>query len=144
MLQRYKVALLGANAVGKTWICHQLVGRYFDHNTLLTIGADFWQHTVKLKDETLVQLSIYDTAGQERFLSAVEMFYQGADGIIMVYDITDKTSFQTAMDRINALNKNKVVSITIELSSAMSLNLLKIYTFFLVGKLCFFTCWEQI
>ena len=113
---KYKVVLLGDSAVGKTWICHQLVGQYFDHSTMLTIGVDFWQHTVKLKDETLVQLNIWDTAGQEAFLSVVEPYYQGTDGIIMVYDITKKTSLQTAMDRINMLNRNEVFPITIELS----------------------------
>ena len=104
----YKVLLLGGNAVGKTWICHQLVGRYFDHSTLATLGVDFRKPTVKLKDETLVQLNIWDTAGQERFLDLVKTYYQGADGIIMVYDITDKTSFQTAIDRINMLKRNEV------------------------------------
>ena len=121
MLQRYKVALLGENAVGKTWICHQLVGRYFDHSTLATLGVDFRKPTVKLKDETLVQLNIWDTGGQERYLDVVKTYYQGADGIIMVYDITKKDSFETAMRRVNdMLNENEVFHTTIELFSAMS------------------------
>ena len=116
----YKVLLLGGNAVGKTWICHQLVGQYFDHSTLLTIGVDFFIHNIKLQDETTVKLKIWDTAGQEAFLSIVKSYYQQADGIIMIYDITKKDSFETAIDRINMLNRNEVFSITIELSLAMS------------------------
>ena len=105
----YKVLLLGGNAVGKTWICHQLVGQYFDHSTSLTIGVDFFVHNIKLQDETTVKLKIWDTAGQEAFLSIVKSYYQQADGIIMIYDITNKDSFETAIDRINMLNRNEVL-----------------------------------
>ena len=119
----FEVVLLGGDYVGKTWICQQLkLGQNFDHSTQLsTIGVDFFIHKIELQDETPVLLQIWDTAGQERFLSTVKFYYQRADGIIMVYDITKKDSFETAMRRVNdMLNENEVFHTTIELFSAMS------------------------
>ena len=96
----FKIVLAGDTAVGKTWINNQLFGKHFDNFTLSTIGASFGIHKIKLQDETSVKLEIWDTAGQSRYLSLLNMYFRRAHGIIMVYDITDKETFD-AMKVIN-------------------------------------------
>ena len=105
----YKIVLLGGVAVGKTLICKQLLGQYFHHNTLLTIGVNFCLHKIKLKDKTLIQLQIWDTRGNDNtFEQLVKPYYQDAHGIIFFYDITDGASFQTAKNRIDKVKQSEV------------------------------------
>ena len=112
----FKVVLLGDCAVGKTCIIKQFVGLGFGPFEEATLGGVYYPHKFKRQDETSVQLDIWDTPGQDRYESLWILYYKDADGIIMVYDITDKDSFEQAMDRINGmLNRNEVFHITIEL-----------------------------
>lgn len=65
----------------------------FTENYTSTIGVDFRFRTVKV-DKKVVKLQIWDTAGQERFRTITSAYYRGADGIIMVYDVTSEESFR--------------------------------------------------
>lgn len=95
-MNTYKILLLGDSGVGKTSILRQFVEQRFESSHLTTIGID---HEVKvLKIGTnLVKLSIWDTAGQERFRSITKSYIRGIDCIILVYDVTNKISY----DHIN-------------------------------------------
>ncbi len=66
--------------------------KYSDANYIMTIGVDFKVKTVQVGDKT-IKLQIWDTAGQERFRTITPQYYRGADGIIVVYDMTDAASF---------------------------------------------------
>lgn len=57
-----------------------------------TIGVDFRIKTIKVGDE-LIKMSIWDAAGQERYKSITNSYYKGATGIILVYSINDRYSF---------------------------------------------------
>ena len=59
-----------------------------------TIGIIHGFHTFKLSDGSLVNVSIVDTTGQENFRSLSNQYYINADGILLVYDITNSTSFE--------------------------------------------------
>jgi Ras-related protein Rab-7A len=72
---------------------NQYVTNRFSHQYKATIGADFLAKEIIVGDKT-VSLQIWDTAGQERFQSLGTAFYRGADVCILVYDITDRASFQ--------------------------------------------------
>ncbi|CAN0011025.1 unnamed protein product [Phaeothamnion confervicola] len=60
--------------------------------------------TVKI-DKKTVKLQIWDTAGQERFRTITSAYYRGADGIIMVYDVTSQDSFDHVNDWLSEVNR---------------------------------------
>ena len=59
---------------------------------MTTIGVDFRFRTLQINKST-VRLQIWDTAGQERYRTITKAYYKGADGILVVFDLTDKESF---------------------------------------------------
>ncbi|OQR91204.1 Rab7 family GTPase [Achlya hypogyna] len=87
-----KVIILGDSGVGKTSLMNQYVNQKFSNQYKATIGADFLTKEIMI-DEKLVTMQIWDTAGQERFQSLGVAFYRGADACVLVYDITNPTSF---------------------------------------------------
>eukprot|EP00658_Telonema_sp_P-2_P037554 TRINITY_DN26_c0_g1_i1.p1 TRINITY_DN26_c0_g1~~TRINITY_DN26_c0_g1_i1.p1 ORF type:complete len:213 (+),score=73.95 TRINITY_DN26_c0_g1_i1:74-712(+) len=87
-----KVIILGDSSVGKTSLMNQYVNKKFNTQYKATIGADFLTKEVSL-EEKVVTMQIWDTAGQERFQSLGVAFYRGADACILVFDVTQKKSF---------------------------------------------------
>ena len=92
-----KILLVGDSGVGKS----SLLSRFIDPDVDLedistTIGVDFKLKYVKLKhtNET-VKLTVWDTAGQERFRTLTSSYYRGAQGVVFVYDIASKESFES-------------------------------------------------
>lgn len=65
---------------------------------------DFRFRTVKIDNKT-VKLQIWDTAGQERFRTITSAYYRGADGIIMVFDVTSTDSFEHVNDWLKEVNR---------------------------------------
>ena len=59
---------------------------------MTTIGVDFRFRTLQINKST-VRLQIWDTAGQERYRTITKAYYKGADGILVVFDLTDRDSF---------------------------------------------------
>ena len=90
----YKICIIGDSTVGKTCIIVRFNGGDFPSGQITTIGVDFQMKIIQVKGKS-VKLKIYDTAGQERFRSLTANFYKGSDGIILVYDITNKNSFKS-------------------------------------------------
>ena len=89
-----KILVLGDSSVGKTSLLLKYVDDYFPNVYVTTIGVEYKTKTVKINDLNIT-LQIWDTAGQERFRSLAKSFMQGADGILFVYDITNKQSFDS-------------------------------------------------
>ncbi|VEN48566.1 unnamed protein product [Callosobruchus maculatus] len=88
-----KVMLLGDSGVGKTCILMRFrEGRFLAGNFISTVGVDFRTKVVSI-DETKVKLQIWDTAGQERFRSVTHAYYRDAHALLLLYDVTNKTSF---------------------------------------------------
>eukprot|EP01084_Bolivina_argentea_P085713 154932_1 len=88
-----KVIVLGDSGVGKTSLMSRWVHKKFDGRYKATIGADFLTKEIPVGDK-LVSIQVWDTAGQERFASLGVAFYRGADAVILVYDVSDITSFE--------------------------------------------------
>ncbi|XP_014606764.1 PREDICTED: ras-related protein Rab-37-like isoform X1 [Polistes canadensis] len=89
----FKVMLLGDSGVGKTCLLTRFRdGRFLFGNYITTIGIDFRNKIVTV-DETRVKLQIWDTAGQERFRSVTHAYYRDAHALLLLYDVTNKTSF---------------------------------------------------
>ncbi|KAF0689890.1 Aste57867_18686 [Aphanomyces stellatus] len=90
---KIKLLLLGDSGVGKTSLMRVFSGDEFSESMLATAGVDFKLRNMKLEDEYDVALQIWDTAGQERFHRITSTYYKGANGIILVYDVSDKRGF---------------------------------------------------
>ncbi|KAF6752654.1 ras-domain-containing protein [Ephemerocybe angulata] len=90
-----KLLLIGNSSVGKS----SLLLRFSDEQWLpedessATIGVDFRVHKMEVNGKK-VKLSIWDTAGQERFRTITSSYYRGAQGIILVYDVANRESFE--------------------------------------------------
>ncbi|XP_060069570.1 ras-related protein Rab-19-like [Ylistrum balloti] len=91
----YKIILIGDINVGKTSIVKRFRDGTFDDNYRTTIGVDFAIRTLDI-DNKQVKMQIWDTSGQERFRSITTSYFRNAHGIIVVYDITNKTSLEVA------------------------------------------------
>jgi Ras-related protein Rab-21 len=91
-LQKFKVVLLGEGRTGKTSILLRFAKGEFSEHRPETTEASFLEKRVTF-GEAQVQLCIWDTAGQEVYHALAPIYYRGAHGAIIVYDITDSASF---------------------------------------------------
>jgi Ras-related protein Rab-1A len=88
----FKVLLIGDSGVGKSALLTRFTDRTFTDSYMITIGVDFKIQTIKL-DDKIIKLQLWDTAGQERFRTITSAYYRGANGIIIVFDLSDKETF---------------------------------------------------
>uniref|UniRef100_A0A8C5W5C0 small monomeric GTPase n=1 Tax=Microcebus murinus TaxID=30608 RepID=A0A8C5W5C0_MICMU len=87
------VMLLGDSGVGKTCFLIQFKdGAFLSGTFIATVGIDFRNKVVTV-DGMRVKLQIWDTAGQERFRSVTHAYYRDAQALLLLYDITNKASF---------------------------------------------------
>lgn len=100
----FKLVLIGDSGVGKSCLLLRFADDAFTESYISTIGVDFRFRTVKI-DKKTVKLQIWDTAGQERFRTITSAYYRGADGIIMVYDVTSQESFDHVNDWLKEVNR---------------------------------------
>mmetsp|Transcript_7031 Transcript_7031/g.6569 ORF Transcript_7031/g.6569 Transcript_7031/m.6569 type:complete len:123 (+) Transcript_7031:1-369(+) len=89
----FKILFIGDSGVGKLDLLMLLLGEDFNDNLMTRIGIDFKVKTVDI-DEKKVKLQIWDTAGQERFKNVTTSYFKGAHGVVLIYDVTDKKSFE--------------------------------------------------
>jgi len=84
-----KVVLLGNSAVGKTSIFNRLtMNRYFEDG--VTTTSAYFKSIQCDVDQKPVTINLWDTAGQEKFMSLTEMYVRDSAGVVIVYDITSK------------------------------------------------------
>ncbi|KAG8851011.1 Insulin-like growth factor 2 mRNA-binding protein 3 [Tulasnella sp. 330] len=89
-----RLLLLGNSGVGKSALMLRFTDETFlpENESLATTGVDFKVSKMEVNGQR-VKLSIWDTAGQERFRSITSSYYRGAQGIILVYDVSNRKSF---------------------------------------------------
>ena len=100
----FKLVIIGDSGVGKSCILLRFADDTFTENYYSTIGVDFRFKCVDI-GERKCKLQIWDTAGQERFKTVTSAYYRGADGIIIVFDQTDKESFNNVQNWIDDISK---------------------------------------
>ncbi|XP_012693920.2 ras-related protein Rab-15-like [Clupea harengus] len=88
-----RLMLLGDSGVGKTCLLWRFTDGDFHPSHISTIGIDFKMKTLDI-DGTRVRVQIWDTAGQERYQTVTKQYYRRAQGILLVYDVTNEHSFQ--------------------------------------------------
>jgi len=100
----FKLLLIGDSGVGKSCLLLRFADDTYTESYISTIGVDFKIKTIQQEDKT-VKLQIWDTAGQERFRTITSSYYRGAHGIIIVYDVTDRESFNNVRHWIAEIDK---------------------------------------
>jgi Ras-related protein Rab-1A len=100
----FKLLLIGDSGVGKSCLLLRFADDTYTESYISTIGVDFKIRTIELDGKT-VKLQIWDTAGQERFRTITSSYYRGAHGIIIVYDVTDRQSFQNVEHWLKEIDK---------------------------------------
>jgi len=100
----FKLVLIGDSGVGKSCLLLRFADDNFTDSYISTIGVDFRFRTVTI-DSKVVKLQIWDTAGQERFRTITSAYYRGADGIIMVYDVTSAESFDHVEEWLSEVDR---------------------------------------
>jgi len=100
----FKLVLIGDSGAGKSCLLLRFADDQFTDSYITTIGVDFRFKTIPV-DKKTIKLQIWDTAGQERFRTITSAYYRGADGIILVYDITDRESFSHVNDWLDEVNR---------------------------------------
>eukprot|EP00929_Paragymnodinium_shiwhaense_P029902 TRINITY_DN1704_c1_g1_i2.p1 TRINITY_DN1704_c1_g1~~TRINITY_DN1704_c1_g1_i2.p1 ORF type:complete len:239 (+),score=41.18 TRINITY_DN1704_c1_g1_i2:83-718(+) len=89
----FKVLIIGDSGVGKTNLLLRFADDVYQHDSEATIGVDFRICSRSMNNKR-VKLQIWDTAGQERFHTITSSYYRGSNGIMVVYDVTDRASFE--------------------------------------------------
>ncbi|KAM9174927.1 ras-related protein Rab-18-B-like [Mergus octosetaceus] len=111
-----KLLLIGDSAVGKSSLLLRFTDGSFEPCLKPTIGVDFKVKKMVV-DGHAVQLAIWDTAGQERFRTLAPSYYRGAQGVVLVYDVTRKDTFTGLESWLNELemytNKSNTVKMLV-------------------------------
>lgn len=101
----FKVIIIGDWGVGKSNIILRLTQDAFDPDSRTTIGIEFSQKLIEFhKQKSLIQ--IWDTAGQDRFKAITSTYYRAAVGAILVYDISNRSSFDNLSTWIAEIQSN--------------------------------------
>jgi len=92
VITNLKILIIGEAGVGKSCLLLRFAEDTFDDGLISTIGFDHKAKTIRVFDQN-VRLSLWDTAGSERFRTLTASFYRGAQGAILVYDVACRDSF---------------------------------------------------
>lgn len=107
----YKIIVVGESGTGKSNIITQFVENRFNEFTRTTMGVDFKTKHIQLYGIN-ISLQLWDTAGQERFRSMGSSYYHNSCGVIIVYDITRRSTFEKIESWIDEIKKNLDVDIS--------------------------------
>lgn len=89
----FKMVLIGDSGVGKTNLASRFAHNEFHGDSKATIGVEFRSKTMEIEGKE-IKAQIWDTSGQERYRAVTSVYYRGALGALLVYDITRRPSFE--------------------------------------------------
>jgi len=105
-----KLLMIGDSGVGKTCLLLRYANESFSPTFITTIGIDFKIKNMEIEGKR-VKLQIWDTAGQERFRTITTSYFRGAQGIVLVYDVTDRRSFESIRNWISQIQQHADVHV---------------------------------
>ncbi|KAK8844183.1 hypothetical protein M9Y10_024388 [Tritrichomonas musculus] len=100
----FKFILIGESETGKSSLISRLISHDFNPCITRTIGADFYEYNTKVENNP-VQLVIWDTSGAERYYTTTKSYFRMSLGILVVFDITNRSSFNSVPRWINDVKK---------------------------------------
>ena len=98
-----QLLIIGDSTVGKTSILNKYSSRSFNPNYIATVGLDFFTKD-EIIDNKTIRIKIWDTAGQERYKALTKCFFQKAQGVMIVFDVSSLKSFNNLKFWIDSLN----------------------------------------
>ena len=101
----YKVILVGDSGVGKTCLLSMYVKGTYE-KTIPTIAVEFCTKEIELYDGTKIKVQLWDTAGEERFKSLAMTYYRKAYGILLLFDVTKRSSFMSCKNYLEEVRIN--------------------------------------
>jgi Ras-related protein Rab-8A len=104
-MKQMKLMILGDQAVGKSSLLLRYTEDNFSLNMMGTAGIDLKKKIVTIEEET-IKVMIYDTAGHDRFRQITKVQYKGSKGIILVYDVTDRKTFESVSSWMDHIKEN--------------------------------------
>ncbi len=101
----FKLILLGESSVGKTSIIKRLTTNEFSDISISTMGNNFTEKILEIND-IKIKFEIWDTSGQEKFKSIATNFLRTTDGAFLVFDITQRITFDNIKKWLNDVKEN--------------------------------------
>jgi Ras-related protein Rab-1A len=103
----FKIILLGSISVGKTAILTRYIDNEFSDKSASTIKIDFKTKIININTNMVqAKLNIWDTCGDEKFRAITRQYYSNSQGILLVYDITNRESFDKIIEWVNEIRNN--------------------------------------
>ena len=103
--QKCQLLIIGDSTVGKTSILSRFANGIFNSNYLATVGLDSFTKDEIIDDKT-VRIKIWDTAGQERYKSLTKGFFRNAEGVMLVYDVTNSETYENLKFWLQSIKNN--------------------------------------
>ena len=101
-----KLGFLGDSSVGKTSICNVFMGIEFSQEMISTIGSDKLETKIVLNNGKQIKVVLWDTAGQERFHSMGLNTIKNANGVVVVFDVTNRDSFDSVNNWLEKIKES--------------------------------------
>ena len=109
---KFKVVIVGDSGVGKTNLVKRFVTDSFNKDSKATVGVEFMCKNYSINGK-IFKIEMWDTAGQERYKSITAAYYKGAKGAMIVYDVTNKESFDNVDKWHNEIKEKAAKTINI-------------------------------
>ena len=101
----YKILLLGDSEVGKSCFLMRYSDNVFVENYISTIGLDYKLKYIQIESGEIIKVQLWDTAGQDRYRTIAKNYYKGSHGILLLYDVTKKESFDNIKEWIKQIRE---------------------------------------
>ena len=110
---KFKIILIGDSGVGKTSLLMKYMDGEVASDIKCTINAEFKIKSINIDPLTSVQITIWDTCGQEKYKSITKQYFEDVDGIILIYDVSDINSFKDLNKWLIEIKKNCLKNVSI-------------------------------
>ena len=107
---KYKLIIIGDTMVGKSSFFNILNDKPYSETSISTIGVDFCSLIKHTNDDKTIKICIWDTAGQEKYKSIIRGYFRDVAGIILMFDLSNKQSFESILEWIKMIDYENTCS----------------------------------
>ena len=100
-----QILIIGDPSVGKTSVIRRYTNGTFKEEYLSTVGLDYYSKE-EIIDGKTINIKLWDTAGEERYKSLTQNYFRNAEGVLLVFDVTNTDSFNNLKEWINSIKQN--------------------------------------